>query len=493
MGADPGTLFLGNFTGNPDSLDLVVLNAGSNDLTLIRGINLGDDAEQTISSGGLFPSSAVMGDFDGTLGLLVANNGDGRLALFLAGSEGLTSAGVFSQADLPNPTSLAMDSLGTIYGTTEGLESAIRVLIDVTPDSSAGGLAGLLETAQRPEDQLLTLIVALTASADPAEAEGPVPVQDSTTATEATGVGFANQPLPHSEIRTSFPLSSWDGPEPTLALRAVTEAGWDPVAWVVAGLDEAFQHASVTTLAAPAAAASAATDPETPDPAADPAVIEARTGSPMDAAGPSLPAQMMDSIESAPAEPPVQPLALSESSLFSPLAPAGSGEALEPGKGLRPGHGRRRELELVAQRAGAIDRSDELPGQAPELTVADAFDRVAPKQDDLMRRINHIAPGPSHSRPGASWVISQAFATRQSPSTVPTDTSRVLATSATVKPAKNRNVTTRYCRSSIAFSRSSASSSARQSMPLFSKYFRVSSSGTRPRFPSRFAALRYRT
>ena len=279
-------LFLGSFTGNPNSLDLVVLNEGSNDLTLIRGINLGDDAEQTISSGGLFPSSAVIGDFNGTLGLLVANNGDGRLALFLSGSEGLVAAGVFSQADLPNPTSLAMDSLGTIYGTTKDLESAFRVLIDITPDSSPGGLAGLLESAQRPEDQLLNLIVALTASTDPAEAEGPVPAQDSITATEATGVGFANQPLPHSDNPHELSLSSWDGPEPTLAFRAVTEAGYDPVAWVVAGLDEAFQHASVTTLARPRRPRRRPS-PETPDPAADPAVIEARTGSPMDAAGPA--------------------------------------------------------------------------------------------------------------------------------------------------------------------------------------------------------------
>ena len=225
-----------------------------------------------------------------------------------------------------------MDSLGSIYGTTEGLESAIRVLIDVTPDSLGGWTGWPARDGPAARGSLLTLIVALTATADTAEAEGPVPVQDSTTATEATGVGFANQPLPHSQSPHELTLSSWDGLEPTLALRALTEAGWDPVAWVVAGLDEAFQHTSVTTLAAPAAAASAATDPEAPSP-------RPRPGSPRPGLAarwkPTVPAGRLKSrIPASTPRPkaPAQPLALSESSLFSPQTATSSGQIWDQGR-----------------------------------------------------------------------------------------------------------------------------------------------------------------
>src|SRR5262249_32276047 len=86
VGTTPGPLFVGNFSGNPSQLDLVTVNAGSNDLSLVTDINGGNIVAQSIPSGGVFPIAAVEGNFGGTGGgndLLVANNGDGHLALFL--------------------------------------------------------------------------------------------------------------------------------------------------------------------------------------------------------------------------------------------------------------------------------------------------------------------------------------------------------------------------------------------------------------------------
>ncbi len=317
---------------DPHSLDLVALNAGSNDLTLIRGINLGDDEEQTISSGGLFPSSAVMGDFGGSLGLLVANNGDGRPALFLAGPDGLALAADFTQEDLPHPTSLVMDSLGTIYSSTEGIESAVQVLLDVAPEFAAGGLTGLLETAQRPEERLVSFIVALTASGESFDSEGPVPTQDLFPETAVAATGLANQPLPNPDHQDELSLSSWDAEEPTLTAREEIEAGRDPVAWVVAGLDEAFHHASVTSLAAPTAAAAAAIDPETSELVASAETSDAGADITVEAASRSRAAEAEETGENAAPESLVQPLVLPESSLVAPKLQTGSEEIWIRGK-----------------------------------------------------------------------------------------------------------------------------------------------------------------
>jgi hypothetical protein len=104
-GVNPRQVLVGDFTGD-GRLDLVSINAGSNDLTFFRDLGPG----RSISSGGDRPLAAVAGDFnhDGITDLLVVNNGDGRETLLLGGVDGLTLTQTFSRSDVPHPTSIAL-------------------------------------------------------------------------------------------------------------------------------------------------------------------------------------------------------------------------------------------------------------------------------------------------------------------------------------------------------------------------------------------------
>ena len=142
VGMAPGPLFVANFTGRPGQLDLVTLNAHSNDLSLVTDINGGNRVAQSISAFGLAPIAAVMGDFGtGAMGLLVADNGDGHLALFLGGADGLAYAATYEEPGLPHPTALAEDEAGNIFGVSEGSESAILVNLGLGI-AGGGGLGG---------------------------------------------------------------------------------------------------------------------------------------------------------------------------------------------------------------------------------------------------------------------------------------------------------------------------------------------------------------
>ena len=83
VGTDPGPTFVGNFNGQTD---LVTVNAGSNDLTLISGFEGPNPTTSTIASGGVDPDAAFA--FESGSGfddLVVGNAGDGELALFEGG------------------------------------------------------------------------------------------------------------------------------------------------------------------------------------------------------------------------------------------------------------------------------------------------------------------------------------------------------------------------------------------------------------------------
>ena len=133
VGTDPGPTFVGNFNGQTD---LVTVNAGSNDLTLISGFDGPDPVTTTISSAGLDPATAFAFSSDsGFDDLVVGNGGDGVLALFEGSSEGLTLSSSETVPGLPSPSSLAFASLSggqvQFYAATEGQEAAALVALSL--------------------------------------------------------------------------------------------------------------------------------------------------------------------------------------------------------------------------------------------------------------------------------------------------------------------------------------------------------------------------
>jgi hypothetical protein len=139
VGTNPGPVFVGNFDGKPD---ILTVNAGSNDLTLISNFNGPDPVITTISSGGLDPVTAfAFGTGSGFDDLVVGNNGDGVLALFEGGPDGLTMISTESEPNLPSPTDLAFATLtgGEVqfYAATEGREAAVLVALSLSPATPA--------------------------------------------------------------------------------------------------------------------------------------------------------------------------------------------------------------------------------------------------------------------------------------------------------------------------------------------------------------------
>lgn len=111
VGLDPAEMFVGRFDRRP-GLDLVTVNSGSNDLTFIARIASGSPQSLTFPSGGTTPEAAFAVDLnhDGMMDLVVANDGDGRLALLQSTGVGLQLSGVISRTDLPAPTAVAPGS-----------------------------------------------------------------------------------------------------------------------------------------------------------------------------------------------------------------------------------------------------------------------------------------------------------------------------------------------------------------------------------------------
>ena len=293
-GSNPGPLIVGDFTGPPGQLDLVTINAGSNTLTLIRDINGGNVVTESLPSGGEFPVAAVEINVRGgeVSDLLVANS-DGHLALFLGGRDGLELSIIFEAPDLPNPTALAMDELGRIFGVSEGVAAAVPIILGLGVSGEGNVLPGPPGPGEQQVAQLqplsraslavvatlLSTWVEMTSNeiAGPAEAKNAViPISTKQTGGANSGPGATEgAALPNqSPLQSFLPKSSSDtDPDGEVdpiwvdisGTAVVTQEGQNPVARFLSGLDEAFSRARIKarlgSLVAPLAQAEA-TEPK---------------------------------------------------------------------------------------------------------------------------------------------------------------------------------------------------------------------------------------
>ncbi len=245
VGNDPGQLLLGDFGGRPGEVNLVTIDSGSNDLSLIADINGGDLIAQSIPSGGLDPVAGLEGEFDGSLGLLVANNADGHLVLFLGGPDGLDLSRTFDVNGLPHPTALVMDASGNIFGGSEGVEAAIPVILGYSA-SGSGTQAPI--AAQEPADQQVALVQPLGESAF-AMVTTLLSMPGETTGVEAaaTAAGLPNQPrsvaMSPDDLGEDEPIAETTEAVPSLP---PTQAIPPALVRLVAGLDEELAAIGLT-------------------------------------------------------------------------------------------------------------------------------------------------------------------------------------------------------------------------------------------------------
>jgi hypothetical protein len=160
VGTNPGPIFTGNFDGKPD---LVTVNAGSNDLTLISDFLRPDAVTETISSGGTDPVAAFsFTSGSGLDDLVVGNGGDGVLALFEGSDQGLSLSSTETNPDLPSPSALVYAGLtgGQVqfYGASAGREAAALVAL------SLGGEIAPLAAAVAPVTPAIAQVVPLQES-----------------------------------------------------------------------------------------------------------------------------------------------------------------------------------------------------------------------------------------------------------------------------------------------------------------------------------------
>jgi len=152
VGQAPAALFLGNFSGL--GLGLATLNASSNDGTLITGLGSGSPQTQTFPTGGEQPTTGFAGDFtdNGFSDLVVGNTGDGRLALLLGGTSGLSLSQTLVSPEAPSPTSLSFAGLSngvlSFYVSTAGREAAVNLAFDLS--GGTGLEAGLSPVVVTP-------------------------------------------------------------------------------------------------------------------------------------------------------------------------------------------------------------------------------------------------------------------------------------------------------------------------------------------------------
>ena len=261
VGISPGPLFL-NSGSNDLTLALLTSIAGSITLTLNRNIYIdfrGGDAAtlpEPVQGKGT-GTSFVEIDLRGgdAAALLVAESGDGRLAVFSirefpVGGDGIDLRGDEAAAllvaesgdghlallqggpeepDLPNPTALAMDDLGRIFGVSEGIAIAVSVILGLGGGGEGSVIQGL---PMVPNEQQVAQLQPLS------RASLAVVATLHSTSVEMTSNEFAG------------PVSDPDGETDPIGaeisgMAVVIQESRNPVARFLSGLDEAFSRARI--------------------------------------------------------------------------------------------------------------------------------------------------------------------------------------------------------------------------------------------------------
>ena len=242
----PGPIFAGPFKGG-SNLDIVALDPGSSDVTLISGLLSGAPSSQIFSSGGFDPVAAfaLLGT-NGFEDLIVANNANGRVALLEGGPDGLTVGSVNSSLAGLGPTGLALASIHDneleFYAATEGQEAA-SLLVLFAPSTSSTALGGQGLTLLPLQESSLPLIATLLhtdvdlSASEGRSAEG---VAADLGTSGGTAVSLGQGPFGKKgaalEEADDFELAS----EPEAGRPTVN----DRLTWkrVMIGLDEAFEE-----------------------------------------------------------------------------------------------------------------------------------------------------------------------------------------------------------------------------------------------------------
>jgi FG-GAP-like repeat len=194
-GINPGQPIVGPFG---PTTDLVTVNAGSNDLTMISDFEGPNPVTSTISAGGLDP----VADFEFTSGdgfddLVVANYEDGAISLLEGGPNGLSLSSSHIESNLPNPTALAYSAftggLLQFYEATAGREAVNLVTLMLFGPSALPSLppspAFPTLLALDPSGLLLVAtLLPLTLDQSPIGADLDASAIDAPAATASSGV-----------------------------------------------------------------------------------------------------------------------------------------------------------------------------------------------------------------------------------------------------------------------------------------------------------------
>jgi hypothetical protein len=255
VGNNPGPIFAGTFDGKPD---VVTVNAGSNDLTLISDFMRADAVTRTISSGGTDPVTAF--SFSGGSGfddLVVGNGGDGVLALFEGGDQGLTLTSSATNPDLPSPSAVVYAGLASgdvqFYAATEGREAAALVALSLggetalpAPLPSPSPLTPVVAQLVPLQESSVALVGTLLITTLPSSSNEVILARAETevaaTVSQTSSAPVAPNQTVLVEILSDETGGGGEPPAPPLAARAQAEAPAGSWQRHVLGTDEAIEQ-----------------------------------------------------------------------------------------------------------------------------------------------------------------------------------------------------------------------------------------------------------